>query len=179
MYQCSSLGKIKTLDRYVKAHKGMQFRKGQKITLGLNKNGYLQVSLYKDNKRKVVYVHRIIAETFISDEDFSKTVNHKDGNRLNNAISNLEWCTYSENNTHSYQKLNRKINRFKGRINVSVVDVELNRTLTYPSVAETSRSINLSETQIRRYLNTNKKWKERYLFYSSRNKCVEDNEKIS
>lgn len=66
----------------------------------LNKqNGYLCVDLYMNNKRTKVPIHRLVAEAFIKNPDNKPTVDHKDGNRQNNAISNLRWSTYSEQNS--------------------------------------------------------------------------------
>lgn len=64
-----------------------------------SKNGYLRVYLRRDstNKREDLYVHRIIAELFIPNPNNLKQVNHKDCNRQNNNINNLEWVTQKEN----------------------------------------------------------------------------------
>lgn len=66
--------------------------------------GYLRVCLRKNNKTYGKYIHQIVAETFIPKPDLDKNyiVNHKDGDKLNNHIGNLEWVTYSENNQHAY-----------------------------------------------------------------------------
>ena len=69
--------------------------------LGIN---YLGVSI----NRKPEYVHRIMAKTFLSDTNEGLQVNHKDGNKLNNHIENLEWVTRSENIKHSYDSLGRR-----------------------------------------------------------------------
>lgn len=61
--------------------------------------GYRHVILNRKNKN----VHRVIAETFIPNPNNLPCVNHKDGNKLNNQVTNLEWCTYSENTTHAYR----------------------------------------------------------------------------
>ena len=65
--------------------------------------GYKYVSLTKDGKRRNFMLHRLIAATFIPNPDHKPYINHKDGNKLNNHISNLEWCTSSENNLHAYR----------------------------------------------------------------------------
>lgn len=62
-------------------------------------NGYLTVDLYRDNKAEKVTVHRLLAESFIPNPEDKPCVDHKDGNRLNNSLSNLRWATYSENNS--------------------------------------------------------------------------------
>lgn len=62
-------------------------------------NGYLTVDLYKDNKSTKVTVHRLLAEAFIPNPENKPCIDHKDGNRQNNALSNLRWATYSENNS--------------------------------------------------------------------------------
>ena len=71
--------------------------------------GYLTV--YVDGKNRLL--HRLLAQTFIPNPDDLPCVNHKDGNKLNNDISNLEWCTYGENERHAY-KTGLKKCRFMG-----------------------------------------------------------------
>ena len=68
----------------------------------LNKYGYYQVRLYKDKKVRNHTVHRLVAETFIPNPRKEKTVNHIDGNKTNNKVENLEWCSFSENFNKAY-----------------------------------------------------------------------------
>lgn len=63
------------------------------------RNGYLYVDLYENNKSVKLPVHRLIAEAFIPNPESKPCIDHKDGNRQNNAIENLRWATYSENNS--------------------------------------------------------------------------------
>ncbi len=66
----------------------------------LNKNnGYYYLDLYENNIRTKVPVHRLVAEAFIPNPENKPTVDHKDGNRQNNSISNLRWASYSEQNS--------------------------------------------------------------------------------
>ena len=73
------------------------------LTPQLTEKGYLTVELRKNRKRKVARVHRIVAEVFIANPDSLKEINHKDGNKQNNHISNLEWSTRSDNVKHAYK----------------------------------------------------------------------------
>lgn len=72
------------------------------------KTGYLQVSIRYDNEKKFInrYIHRLVAETYLSDShtEEKNSVNHKDGDKTNNNISNLEWVTCSENTQHAHDK---------------------------------------------------------------------------
>lgn len=66
----------------------------------LNKsNWYLTVDLYSNNKSVKVTIHRLLAETFLPNPDNKPCVDHKDGNRQNNSLSNLRWATFSDNNS--------------------------------------------------------------------------------
>lgn len=69
----------------------------------LSNSGYLQVSLWKDNRETTYYIHRLIAEHFIDNPLNKSQVNHIDGCKLNNSVSNLEWVTRSENSVHAYK----------------------------------------------------------------------------
>lgn len=65
--------------------------------------GYLQVSLSKDGKKTKRYVHDLVAEAFIPNPNNLKEVNHKDYNKANNRVTNLEWCTHQENMTDMFK----------------------------------------------------------------------------
>jgi len=94
-YLASNLGRIKSLAGvYPSTRK-------EKILKQRNKKGYYNVILYKDKKGSTLRVHRIVATLFIPNLENKPEVNHKDGNGLNNEVSNLEWCTSKENKFHS------------------------------------------------------------------------------
>jgi hypothetical protein len=64
--------------------------------------GYLCVAMAKDNAKKAPGIHQLVANAFIPNPNNYECINHKDGNKLNNSVDNLEWCTRAENNKHAY-----------------------------------------------------------------------------
>lgn len=79
-----------------------RIRNGSKVLKPYLNNGYLKVTLYKGSKRCDVQVHRLVALHFIDNEFNKPYVNHKDGDKTNNVVENLEWVTKSENTQHAY-----------------------------------------------------------------------------
>ena len=78
-------------------------RKGMTLKPMDNARGYLQVGLYNKGKRHMKYVHRLVATHFLPNTENKPCINHKNGNKKDNRATNLEWCTYSENNKHTYE----------------------------------------------------------------------------
>lgn len=76
-------------------------RKGRTIKPALNKDGYACVSLTKDNQAKSFRVHRLVAKEFIPNPDNKPEVNHLNGKKSDNWLTNLEWCTCKENREHA------------------------------------------------------------------------------
>lgn len=68
----------------------------------IGENGYKYYRLSKDNNKTMFYAHRLVAEHFLENPNFLPIVNHKDGNKLNNQLSNLEWVSCSENTKHAH-----------------------------------------------------------------------------
>ena len=101
-YQASNLGRLRSLDRVIKTKKGQRRLKGKVLSQIFNKNnGYMGCSLSKNGKQKVREVHRYIAETFIINPNQYNEVNHKNGNKLDNRMENLEWCNHKYNINHA------------------------------------------------------------------------------
>ena len=78
-------------------------------------NGYLKVSLRCNGNRHTRNIHRLLAQTFIDNPKNLPCVNHIDGNKLNNSLSNLEWASYSRNIQHAYDTGLTKALRGEGR----------------------------------------------------------------
>lgn len=114
VYQVSNLGNVRSIGRFVNTPVPKttviykRFRPGVALIPTMNKRtGYMVVTLYKDGKPQKHTVHRLVAEAFIENPDKKKCVNHKDYNRTNNNIANLEWVTHSENALWSREAMSK------------------------------------------------------------------------
>ena len=102
LYEISDLGRVKSLSRYVKSKANSKMKIPERILkTGKNKCGYALVVLMKNNKRHNKLVHRLVAKAFINNPENYAVVNHIDGNKHNNSLENLEWCTSKENIHHA------------------------------------------------------------------------------
>lgn len=119
LYQVSSIGRVKHLAIVKTKGTGNYARNERLCKIRTMKNGYLIVDLYKNNHRKTLLVHRIVAMAFIHNPNNYPCVNHIDSNRGNCNAENLEWCTVSYNHKYSYDTNNRrdKMNWRHGREN--------------------------------------------------------------
>lgn len=111
LYQVSNLGRVKSLDRWrpvtektLKKGYKPKMTKGTILKPSKLKKGYLQVSLQKNGKKKWKRIHQLVAETFIPNLNNYPIINHKDENKQNNLVSNLEWCDYEYNIRYSMAK---------------------------------------------------------------------------
>lgn len=102
-YQISNFGNVKSLDRITKKNR---LEKRKIFGRSLNKiecsNKYLSVRLSKNGIVKMKLIHRLVAISFLLNNQNKTQVNHIDGNKQNNILSNLEWVTHSENAKHAY-----------------------------------------------------------------------------
>ena len=92
-------------------HNGLRRSPSKLLKQGKSKSGYLIVSFCVDGVKSNHTVHRLVARAFIENELNKPQVNHKDGNKHNNNIDNLEWVTVSENGLHAYRVL--KVSNWK------------------------------------------------------------------
>jgi hypothetical protein len=104
-YLVSNRGRIKSLDRKVASgikNNNQTIKYGRTLKPALKKNGYLTIMLYQEpGKRKTLTIHRLVCQTFIENPDNKPMVNHINGNKTDNRVKNLEWCTLSENMQHA------------------------------------------------------------------------------
>lgn len=104
LYEVSNLGRVKSLERVVNSHPaGCKRTLPEKIRIGhINKKlGYVMIGLSVNNVSEQVYIHRLVAEAFIPNPNNLPMINHKDEDKTNNSLENLEWCTAKYNMSYS------------------------------------------------------------------------------
>lgn len=107
LYQVSNLGNVRSLDHIRingKSEDRKCLQKGRMLKPAVQSIGYKFVVLSKNGKTKGYRVHRLVVETFIPNPNGYECINHKDENKLNNNVENLEWCTISYNNQYGTKK---------------------------------------------------------------------------
>ena len=136
-YEVSNMGEVRSVDRCVIRRDTLApvIFKGKTLKLGRHRDGYLKLSLSEQNRKKMYFVHRLVALTFIPNPDNLPQVNHIDGNKQNNHYSNLEWCTISENTKHGFRVLNRKPVHSTS-IPIKLINIETNEVLYFKEMTE-------------------------------------------
>jgi hypothetical protein len=158
IYQVSSCGQIRSLDHFDKYGR---LKKGRILKQTKDKGDYLVVNLYRNGKLTKGKVHRLVALTFIPNPNNLPEVNHKDGNKSNNYLSNLEWCTSKENSDHKINVLG-KHNRGKrpGKVEYTEKEVREIKVLLkegFLSQRDIAKLYGISKSTINN-INTGKMW---------------------
>lgn len=139
-YMASSLGRIKSMKRIVNAARSRRLIKESILTAFRCGNGYMAVN-FVFGGRKQFLMHRLIAKTFLPEIEGKSHVNHKDFDRTNNAVSNLEWCSPKENIAHSCE------GERNGRI---VLNIE--NGIYYYTAIEAGQSLGLTKDRVHKML---------------------------
>lgn len=157
LYQISNMGRVKSLERF---KPNGQIVPEKIKTPSAKSNNYLALQLYKNNKPKNCYIHRLVAEAFIPNPQNKETVNHINGDKHDNSVENLEWSTYTENNHHATQTgLNgtEHMRNKKGSMRILQYDENMNLIAEYPSMREAERQTGIDCASIS--LGVRKGWK--------------------
>lgn len=140
LYEVSNYGRVRSL---VDTHRNI--RKEPKILkTGKNGKGYLHVTLWKKGKSKTFKLHRLVTNAFIPNPQNLPQINHKDEDKTNNHVENLEWCTASYNNSYG-----TRIERVAEKCSKPVISTDKNGVEEYfPSVAEAERRYGFNHQNI-------------------------------
>lgn len=128
-YVVNSEGEIKSLKRKVKHRDWGRTIPERVLKPNIDKNGYCIVRLYDEGQGRYLKAHRVVAQAFLLNNENKPCVNHKDGNKENNKVGNLEWCTIKENNAHALSTF--EINRRKGNDHHLAKDSESKRKIMF------------------------------------------------
>lgn len=135
-YEINTKGQIRNSNKHI-------------LSQSISNNGYYRVHLCKNGKAKWYAVHRLVAETFIPNPLHLPEVNHKDENKLNNNVENLEWCDSKYN--VNYGTRNKRMSKTKTnnkQLSLQVKCIETN--IIYPSIMEAERQTGIYNTAIGR-----------------------------
>ena len=134
------MGRIKSLPKTISCWNGfttITYIIPEKILAQRKRSNYLAIGLTKNHKQVTFSVHRLVAETFIPNPNNLPCVNHKDENKYNNSVDNLEWCTHEYNNSYG----TRTIRTCKP---VKCVETEV----IYDSTVQASKHTNINRVNI-------------------------------
>lgn len=114
-YEVSNFGRVKSVERTITMKNGAPRSIHERIMRpSAQKTGYLNVTLSKCGElQRRVLIHRLVAEAFIPNPDNLPEVNHKDENKQNNRVENLEWCNHRYNNIYGTAKMRSMITQGK------------------------------------------------------------------
>ena len=146
LYQVSNMGRVKNIS----------YGDGAKIRKPvLNTPAYFSMVLYKDSKPTATRIHVLVAKAFIPNPEIKLVVNHRDGNKLNNRVDNLEWVTQSENLQHAYDTGLKKSGHEHSRAKLTVEQVRYIREVCIPDdrafgFNALARKFNVSASNIER-----------------------------
>ena len=129
LYEVSNFGRVKSLFRYKKVLKPIK-----------DTNGYLKVNLYKNGSHKFVNIHKLVANAFIDNPNNFKYINHKDEDKTNNRVDNLEWCSFYYNLLYG-----TRLERIAKKNNKPILQFDLNGNFIkeYESITQASKELNI------------------------------------
>ena len=149
-YEVSNIGRVRSLDRIINNNGVMQKIRSAVLCGAKLKNGYRYVVLCRNGRGALKPIHRLVASAFLKNSDNFPCVNHKDGNKTNNCVENLEWCSFAQNSQHAWDNKLEKPYQCK-----KVLD---NTTgIIYESIEEAARQTNKKPHIISRACNHSKK----------------------
>lgn len=165
LYQVSNYGRVKSLERVI--YSGNKYNKGKNprvqkekiLKLQYDKDNYLRIGLYINNKKPYLFVHRLVALVFLNKKSFKSMpyenrdlinlnnlkINHKNENKADNIVDNLEWCTTAYNNCYG-KRIKNAILKVKKPI--KQYDINNNFIKDWDSPTTASKELNICKSSI-------------------------------
>jgi hypothetical protein len=154
---------VSGFEKYLVSKEGFVLgARGKQLNPWIGRGGYLKVCLYNKGSRRWAYVHRLVCECFHLNLFKKKEINHIDGNKFNNMISNLEWVTRSENNIHAFKKGLRLGVRGEKNTQHKITEkdvIEIRKMRGIKSQREIGKIFGLSHSHVGK-IQRNQKWTE-------------------
>lgn len=169
--EVSTFGMVRTLDKEVSTKSGIRFIKGRILKQQENNCGYLQVQFYINGKQTKKYVHRLVAQMFIPNPDNLPQVNHKDCDRTNNNVSNLEFCTASYNNQYR-EKFGISTTESQG-YSLFAIDLNTMEMYKFRSQGEAGRVLGVNSHHVNNVIKGRRKTAGGYWFVNADNNAVD------
>lgn len=154
LYQVSNLGRVKSLERLTTwQDRGRRIMPQRIMSLEVTRQGYLRIMLAKEGTRTRFQVHRLVAAAFIQNPNNLPFINHKDEEKANNVVENLEWCTSQYNNTYNDRAI--KANEWRRR---KIIQYKLNGeyVATWESISKAARETKTNASNICECVNGNR-----------------------
>ena len=155
LYEVSNMGRVKSVERTAWCGNGYRTVHERILRTRKNRYGYVIVNLYQEGKMKTCCIHRLVAESFIPNPDNLPDINHKDEDKTNNNVDNLEWCSRSYNNTYNGRakkagkKIGKKLrNHPKTSKPIIGIDKVTGLIVEFPSTHEASRQLGIGQNNI-------------------------------
>ena len=148
LFEVSNTGKVRRIASYSWCGNLIKLKKPKIKKFTSNRNGYPMVGLYKGQTQKHVAIHRLVAQAFIPNPENLPQVNHKDEDKTNNHVNNLEWCTNEYNSRYGTRP--ERIGRANknGKKSKPIIGKKDDKILQFPSIAEASRTLKIVRENI-------------------------------
>ena len=162
-YEVSNYGRVRSLDKQIiTKNNKIRLYKGKILKQRLSRNKkYYCVGIYdNNNKQHVLLIHRLVAKTFIPNPNNYEIVNHKDENKFNNYVENLEWITIKENNRYSFYKHPERLNT----VSILQYDLEGNFIKEWKSIKEAADYYNINQNNISECLKGRSKSSHKFIW---------------
>lgn len=161
LYLISDKGRVKSLPRTLQFGKNKRTTKEVFLSGSNNGNGYRYVTLCSDGIQTREYIHRLVAKAFLPNPEEKEEVNHKNGDKQDNELENLEWATRLENQRHAYDTGLAKGNIDELSLTAKRMIIDLAESRKYTNV-ELSEVFGISKSKINKIKHSDNQIKERY-----------------